>query len=93
MSYVRMNYLEYVSEQAADELEAHNVQNTPTNFQDAPALVFLRTGPKTASLTSVYPDKVTFEKSAAQRKKSLAGIAAKIKDVRSETGQAFLSLG
>ena len=57
MSYVRMNYFEYVSEQAADELETHYVRNAPDNFPDATALVFLRTGPKTASLTSVYPDK------------------------------------
>ena len=53
MSYVRMNYLEYVSEEAADELEAQYVQNAPINFPDATALVFLRTGPTTASLTSV----------------------------------------
>ncbi len=92
MSYVRMNYLEYVSEQAADELEAQYVQNAPINFPDATALVFLRTGPKTASLTSVYPDQATFEKSAAQRKKSLTGVADKIKDVRSEEGQAALAL-
>ena len=48
MSYVRMNYLEYVSEEAADELEAQYVQNAPIFFPDATALVFLRTGPKTA---------------------------------------------
>ena len=71
MSYVRMNYFEYISEQAADELEAHYVQNAPDNFPDATALVFLRTGPKTASLTSVYPDKATFEKAADQRKNCL----------------------
>ena len=46
MSYVRINYFEYVSEQAADELEAHHVQNAPENFPDATALVFLRTGPR-----------------------------------------------
>ena len=45
MSYVRMNYLEYVSDEAADELEAQYVQNAPINFPDATALVFLRTGP------------------------------------------------
>ena len=77
MSYVRMNYFEYISEQAADELEAHYVQNAPDNFPDATALVFLRTGPKTASLTSVYPDKATFEKAAAQRKR--ASLALQIK--------------
>ena len=92
MSYVRMNYFEYISEQAADELEALYVQNAPKNFPDATALVFLRTGPKTASLTSVYPDKATFEKAAAQRKKGIAGIADKIKDVRLEEGQAALAL-
>ena len=92
MSYVRMNYLEYVSEEAADEIETQYVQNAPINFPDANALVFLRTGPTTASLTSVYPDQAAFEKSAAQRKKSLAGIAGKIKDVRSEEGQAALAL-
>ena len=92
MSYVRMNYFEYVSEQAADELEAHYAQNAPNNFPDATALVFLRTGPKTASLTSVYPDKATFEKAAAQRKKGIAGVADKIKDVRLEEGQAALAL-
>ena len=54
--------------------------------------MFLRTGPKTASLTSVYPDKATFEKSAAQHKKNLAGIADKIKDIRFEEGQVALAL-
>ena len=47
MSYVRMNYFEYISEQAAYELEDHYVQNAPNNFPDTTALVFLRTGPKT----------------------------------------------
>ena len=92
MSYVRMNYFEYISEEAADELEAQYVQNAPINFPDAIALVFLRTGPKTASLTSIYPDKATFEKAAAQRKKGIAGVADKIKDVRLEEGQAALAL-
>jgi len=92
MSYVRMNYFEYISKQAADELETQYVQNAPKNFPDATALVFLRTGPKTASLTSVYPDKATFEKAAAQRKKGIASIADKIKDIRLEEGQAALAL-
>ena len=49
MSYVRMNYFEYISEEAGDELEAHYIKNAPKNFPDATALVFLRTGPTTAS--------------------------------------------
>ena len=44
MSYVRMNYFEYVSEQAADELEKHYVQNAPNNFPDAAQ--FLELGQK-----------------------------------------------
>ena len=92
MSYVRMNYFEYISEEAADELEAHYIKNAPKNFPDATALVFLRTGPTTASLTSIYPNKDTFEKSAAQRKKGIAGVADKIKNVRSEEGEASLAL-
>ena len=92
MSYVRMNYFEYISEQAAEQLEKHYVQNAPNNFPDATALVFLRTGPKTASLTSVYPDKATFEKAAAQRKTCISSVADKIKDFRLEEGQAALAL-
>ena len=92
MSYVRMNYFEYISKEAGDELEAHYIKNAPKNFPDATALVFLRTGPTTASLTSIYPDKDTFEKAAAQRKKGIASVADKIKDVRLEEGEASLAL-
>ena len=92
MSYVRMNYFEYISEEAGDELEAHYIKNAPKNFPDATALIFLRTSPTTASLTSIYPNKDTFEKAAAQRKKGIAGVADKIKNVRLEEGEASLAL-
>ncbi len=92
MSYVRMNYFEYISKEAGDELEAHYIKNAPKNFPDATALVFLITGPTTASLTSIYPNKDTFEKAAAQRKKGIAGVSDKIKNVRLEEGEASLAL-
>ena len=92
MSYVRMNYFKYISKDAGDELEAHYIKNAPKNFPDATALVFLRTGPTTASLTSIYPNKDAFEKAAAQRKKGIAGVADKIKNVRLEEGEASLAL-
>ena len=92
MSYVRMNYFEYISKEAGDELEAHYIKNAAKNVADAAALVFLRTGPTTASLTSIYPDKDTFEKAAAQRKKGIASVADKIKTVRLEEGEASLAL-
>ena len=92
MTYVRMNYFEYISKEVGDELEAQYIKNAPVNFPDATALVFLRTSPTTASLTSVYPNKDTFEKAAKQRKKSLAGVANKIKNVSLEEGEASLAL-
>ncbi len=92
MSYVRMNYFEYISEEAGDQLEAHYIKNAPKNFPDATALIFLRTSPTTASLTSIYPNKDTFEKAAAQRKKGIASVADKIKNVRLEEGEASLAL-
>ena len=92
MTYVRMNYFEYISKEAGDELEAQYIKNAPVNFPDATALIFLRTGSTTASLTSIYPEKDTFEKASAQRKKSIAGVASKIKNVRLEEGEASLAL-
>jgi len=61
MSYTRMNYIEYVSKEITDELEKHYTVNGPKNVPDALCLVFLRTGPTTATLTSVYPCKETYE--------------------------------
>jgi len=87
-----MNYFEYISEEAGDELEAHYIKNAPKNFPDATALVFLRTSPTTASLTSIYPNKDTFEEAAGQRKKGIASVADKIKNVRLEEGEASLAL-
>jgi hypothetical protein len=54
--------------------------------------VFLIIGPITASLTSFYPDKATFEKSPAQGKNSHADIADRIKDFHSKEGQGPLAL-
>ena len=54
--------------------------------------MFLISAPIAASLTSVYPDKATFEKSPAQGKNSHADIADRIKDFHSKEGQAPLAL-
>ena len=71
MSYTRMNYIEYVSEEIADELEKYYTVNGPKNFPDALCLVFLRTGPTTAALTSVYPTKEAYDRATEQRKKAM----------------------
>ena len=88
MSYTRMNYIEYVSEEIADELEKQYSVNGPKNFPDALCLVFLRTGPTTATLTSVYPSKETYDRATEQRKKAMKSNEGKIKSVKAEEGIA-----
>jgi len=88
MSYTRMNYIEYVSEEIADELEKHYTVNGPKNFPDALCLVFLRTGPTTATLTSVYPSKETYDRATEKRKKAIRSHEGKIKSVKTEEGIA-----
>jgi hypothetical protein len=66
-----MNYIDYVSEEIADELEKHYTVNGPKNFPDALCSVFLRTGPTTATLTSVYPSKEAYDRATEQRKKAM----------------------
>ena len=88
MSYTRMNYIEYTSKDIADELEKAYTVNGPENFPDALCLVFLRTGPTTASLTYVYPSKESYERATEQRKKSMKKNEGKIISVRAEEGIA-----
>ena len=88
MSYTRMNYIEYVSEEIADELEKQYTVNGPKNFPDALCLVFLRTGPTTATLTSVYPSKETYDHATEQRKKAMKSNKGKIKFLETEEGIA-----
>lgn len=67
MSYARINTMTFVSPEAADTLEAQYVETAPGSFTEATLLTFVRTGPTTASLTSVYPDKAAFDRSAPIR--------------------------
>ena len=66
-----MNYIEYVSDDIADELEKHYTINGLKNFPDALCLVFLRTGATTATLTFVYPSKEAYDRATEQRKKAI----------------------
>ena len=91
MGYVRMNYMTFVSKQAADEIEENYINTAPDNFPEAKILVFARTGETTATLTSVYSDKEGFERSAAIRKTKMASNAEKIEKVVLEEGNASLA--
>jgi hypothetical protein len=77
-----------VTEEIADELEKHYTINGPKNFPDALCLVFLRTGPTTATLTSVYPSKEAYDRATEQRKKAMNSHEGKIKSVKTEEGIA-----
>ena len=88
MSYTRMNYIEYASKDIADELEKAYTVNGPKNFPDALCLMLLRTDPTTASLTSVYPSKESYERATEKRKKSMKSHEGKIISVRAEDGIA-----
>ena len=50
--------------------------------------MFLRTGPTTASLTSVYPSKESYERATEQRKEAMKKHEGKIISVRAEEGIA-----
>ena len=81
MSYARINTMTFVSPEAADTLEAQYVETAPESFTEATLLTFVRTGPTTASLTSVYPDKEAFDRSApirAERMKANEGLVASV---------------
>ena len=67
MSYARINAITFVSEQAADDVQAQYVTTAPDSFPEATLLTFARTGPTTAAPTSVYPDKAAFDRSASVR--------------------------
>ena len=50
--------------------------------------MFLRTGPTTATLTSVYSSKETYDHATEQRKKAMKSNEGKIKSVETEEGIA-----
>ena len=77
-----------VTEEIADELEKHYTINGPKNFLDALCLVFLRTGPTIATLTSVFPSKEAYDRATEQRKKAMNSHEGKIKSVKTEEGIA-----
>jgi hypothetical protein len=72
MAYARINTITFTSEEAADELQANYVSTAPAGFPEAQLLVAVRTGPLTASLTSIYEDKAAFDRSAEERTKRMA---------------------
>ena len=90
MTYARINTITFASEEAADELQANYASTAPTGFPEALLLVSVRTGPLTASLTSIYEDKAAFDRSAEERKKRMTANGHLMKDVVVEEGEVTL---
>jgi len=67
MSYCRTTLVEFNSEKDADEAHADYSKNAPSEFPEAEILLSTRTGPTSAVVTSVYPDKETAKKATAAR--------------------------
>ena len=64
MAYARINTITFASEKAADNLQENYASTAVEGFPEAQLLVAVRTGPLTASLTSIYEDKAAFDRSA-----------------------------
>jgi hypothetical protein len=90
MIYARINTITFASEAAADELQANYASTAPAGFPEAQLLVSVRTGPLTASLTSIYEDKAAFDRSAEERTKRMAANGHLIHGVVVEEGEVTL---
>ena len=90
MAYARINTITFTSEEAADELQAIYASTAPAGFPEAQLLVSVRTGPITASLTSIYEDKAAFDRSAVERTKRMAANGHLIHGVVVEEGEVTL---
>ena len=90
MAYARINTITFTSEEAADELQAIYASTAPAGFPEAQLLVSVRTGPITASLTSIYEDKAAFDRSAEERTKRMAANRHLIHGVVVEEGEVTL---
>ena len=90
MAYARINTITFTSEEAADELQAIYASTAPAGFPEAQLLVSVRTGPITASLTSIYEDKAAFDRSAEERTKRMAANGHLMDGVVVEEGEVTL---
>jgi hypothetical protein len=91
MSYARINTLTFVSEEVANTMQAHYASTAPEGFPEAEILTFVRTGPVNASITSIYPDKVAFERSAEERNRRMKENEGKIASVQMQEGVVGLA--
>ena len=87
MSYCRTTLVEFNSEKDADEAQADYSKNAPSEFPEAEILLSTRTGPASAVVTSVYPDKET-----AARNAYLEKAAHRMKSTEMLQGEVILKV-
>ena len=87
MSYCRTTLVEFNSEKDADEAHADYSKNAPSEFPEAEILLSTRTGPTSAVVTSVYPDKET-----AARNAYLEKAAHRMKSTEMLQGEVILKV-
>jgi len=92
MSYCRTTLVEFNSEKDADEARADYSKNAPSEFPEAEILLSIRTGPASAVVTSVYPDKETAKKATAARNARMEKAAHRMKSTEMLQGEVILKV-
>ena len=92
MSYCRTTIVEFNSEKDANEASADYSKNAPSEFPDAEILLFTRTGPLSALVSSVYPDKETAKKATAARNARMEKAAHRRKSFEMHQGELILKV-
>ena len=92
MSIARITTVKMDSKEAADDQTQGYVQNAPSEFPDAEILLFTRTGPTSAVVISVYPDKEISIQASAARKARMDKAAHRRKSAEMHQGEVILKL-
>ena len=92
MSYCRTTIVEFNSEKDANEASADYSKNAPSEFPDAEILLFSRTGPLSALVSSVYPDEETAKKATAARNARMEKAAHRRKSFEMHQGELILKV-
>ena len=90
MTYARINTITFASEKAADNLQENYASTAVEGFPEAQLLVAVRTGPLTASLTSIYEDKAAFDRSANERSARMSANGHLMEAVDVQEGEVYL---
>ena len=90
MSYARINMVEFTSAENAKTFADDYAANAAAEFPEAEILLAVTTGDVSAVLTSVYPDKDAFDRSAAARAARLGSAQNRIKGVEVLEGEVTL---